>query len=637
MTTRNLTPSQLPTAESPRLDDTQPMAPVAPPRGGTWLMRGLLLLLTGLALLGILGAAFVAAHETQYANRIYPGVSTYGVDLGGLTYAEAVHRLDERFVYDDRAVFTLRDGSDFWQLTAGELGVSFDLETTANAAMLQGRDGSLPANLLTQADTWLHGRSVSPVIVYDQTRAERFLEGIAATINRPVQDADLILTGLTVSASPGQTGRALDIPATLAVLRAAVLRLDSGAEVALVINETPPTIWSVDDAAARLRAAIGGPLSLYAGDEQGGAAGPWVATPEAIANMLVVDRADQPDGSAALEVHLNPEQFQSFLGGIAPQLSTEPQDARFHFDTETRQLVVIQDSVNGRRLDVETSLAAIEAAIFAPAEAGATREVELAFNYVVPVLNNEASAAELGITELVSEATTYYLGSSAGRQANIQEAARRFDGAVIGPGEEFSFNYWLGDVSPEAGFEESFIIFGGRTIKGVGGGICQVSTTAFQAAFYGGFPILERYAHGYRVGYYEYGEGVGMDATVYSPLVDFRFQNDTPYYLLVETSTNRDAGTVTFQYYSTGVGRTVEKVGPRIVNPVAHGDTVYEENPELYAGQTRQVEWAVDGADVTVTRQVFRDGQLEREDNFFSHYLPWNAVIQVAPGDLPAS
>ncbi|MBN1963926.1 MAG: VanW family protein, partial [Anaerolineae bacterium] len=247
-----------------------------------------------------------------------------------------------------------------------------------------------------------------------------------------------------------------------------------------------------------------------------------------------------------------------------------------------------------------------------------------------------ATAAELGIVELVSEATTYYLGSTTGRQANIAEAAARFNGIVIGPEQEFSFNAWLGDVSLESGFEESLIIFNGRTIPGVGGGVCQVSTTAFQAAFYAGYPILERYPHGYRVGYYETGEGVGMDATVYSPLVDFRFLNDTPYYLLIETSTNTSASTVTFRFYSTDIGREVVKLGPRVDNIVPHGDPVYEENAELYAGQVRQVEWAVDGADVTVTRQVFRDGQLESEDHFFSHYLPWNAVFQVAPGQIPA-
>ncbi len=636
MTTHNAAPNA-----PASLEDTQPMAPAAaPPRSGglwPWLLRLPMLMFTGLVLLLILAALFVAAHEARYGARVYPGVSTFGVDLSGLTHDEAVRLLDQRFVYDEQAVFTFRDGDRFWQLTAGELGVSFDASQTAETALLQGRNGDLLTDLATQADMWFNGRSISPLILYDQTKAEALLRDIARQIDRPVQEATLVLLGTDVLSAEGQEGRMLDVPATLALLRDRVLGLQAGGEIPLVINDTPPAIWSVEAAEAKLRAALSGPLSLYApADNSGGEVGPWGATIESIAQMLNVQRVDDADGSAGFEVSLNPEQFQSFLGGIAPQLTTQPRPARFVFNDETRQLEVIENSVNGRELDVAASLAAIEEVIFSTlVQPGEARSVPLAFSYVVPPINDGATAASLGITELVAQATTYYLGSTSARQQNVAEAASRFHGIVIGPGEEFSFNEWLGDVSIDSGFEESFIIVGGRTIQGVGGGVCQVSTTVFQAAFYGGFPIVERYPHGYRVGYYEYGEGVGMDATVYSPIVDFRFLNDTPYHLLIESYTNPANATATFRFYSTGVGRTVNKVGPRVDNVVPHGDVVYEENPALSVGQTRQVEWAVDGADVTVTRQVWRDGQLEQEDHFFSHYLPWNAVIQVAPGELP--
>ncbi len=635
------TPPSIPTGLTPAasLEDTQPIEVVAPRGAGLrpWLLRLPMLALTGLALLLIIFALFVAAFEVRYAGRVYPGVSAFGLDLGGLSAQQAARLLDDRFVYDEQAVFTFRDGDRFWQYTAGELGVSLDAAATVEAAMRLGREGTLPENLLTQAELWLNGQTVAPIVVFDQARAEATLQAIAAEIDRPVRDAMLSLQGTTVISTPGQIGRALDIPAALAALRQEVLKLQTGAEIPLTIHETSPAILSVAEAEARLRAALAGPLSLVADASSGAEAGPWVATVENIAAMLEVRRVVAADGTVTVEVGLNPEQFASFLNGIAPQLTIQPQPARFVFNDETRELEVIAPSVNGRELDVEASLAAIESALFTPpVEPGAPRQVALAFRYIVPTVHSGATAAELGITELIAQATTYYLGSGAARQQNIAQAASRFHGLVIPPGEEFSFNRWLGDVSAEEGFEESFIIYGGRTIKGVGGGVCQVSTTAFQAAFYAGYPILERYPHGYRVGYYEYGEGVGMDATVFSPLVDFRFLNDTPYHLLIETYTNPQNATITFKFYSTSVGRVVNKIGPRIENVTPHGPTVYEENAELAPGQTRQVEWAVDGADVTVTRQVFRDGRLEREDHFFSHYLPWNAVIQVAPGELPA-
>ena len=148
------------------------------------------------------------------------------------------------------------------------------------------------------------------------------------------------------------------------------------------------------------------------------------------------------------------------------------------------------------------------------------------------------TARELGITELVSQGVTYFLGSAATRVKNIATSAGKFHGVIVGPGETFSFDEFLGDVSLDQGYAEALIIFNGRTIKGVGGGVCQVSTTAFRAAYQAGFPIVERWPHAYRVSWYERGFGPGLDATVFAPEVDFKFKNDTPYHLLIETYTS---------------------------------------------------------------------------------------------------
>src|SRR5690606_14472325 len=180
----------------------------------------------------------------------------------------------------------------------------------------------------------------------------------------------------------------------------------------------------------------------------------------------------------------------------------------------------------------------------------------------------------------------------------------RFDGIIIGPGEVFSFNRYVGDISPEEGYVSSSVIVGGRTVSGVGGGVCQVSTTACPAAFYAGFPILERYAHGYRVGYYETGEGVGMDAAIYPPDLDFRFQNDTDYHLLIEASIIPQQNMVQFRFYSTNPGRQVVKEGPVIRDVLPPAPTRYEVNNDLAPGQSLQVDWAAEGAYVEVRRII---------------------------------
>jgi len=216
---------------------------------------------------------------------------------------------------------------------------------------------------------------------------------------------------------------------------------------------------------------------------------------------------------------------------------------------------------------------------------------------------------------------------------NIARAARNFYGIVIAPGQEFSFNQYLGEVSADQGYEQGLIIFGGRTIEGVGGGVCQVSTTAFQAAFWAGFPITERWEHGYRVGYYDDGEGPGMDATVYSPLVDFRFINDTPYHLLIENYYSEANSSLTFKFYSTSLGRRIEKTEPVIANVVPAKPDIWELNEDLEPGEIEQVDWAVEGADVTVERNVFNvSGDLIRQDIFVSNYVPWQNIYQYGPG-----
>jgi vancomycin resistance protein YoaR len=265
------------------------------------------------------------------------------------------------------------------------------------------------------------------------------------------------------------------------------------------------------------------------------------------------------------------------------------------------------------------------------------RAMPFAMREIVPFVNADATAQELGITELVSESTTWFFGSSDERKHNIARAASNFYGLVIAPGQEFSFNQYLGDVSAEDGYEQGLVIVGGRTIKGVGGGICQVSTTAFQAAFWAGFPITARLEHGYQVPYYNDGEGPGMDATVFSPVVDFKFINDTPYYLLVENYYSEANSSLTFKFYSTGLGRQIVKEGPFVENVRPPNPDVWEENPELAAGEITQVDYAVEGSDVTVLRTVYNaNGELLRQDTFVSHYIPWQNIYQYGPGtDLP--
>lgn len=595
-----------------------------------------MLLFIGSVLLVLALTGLLAGYQVYTADHIVPGVSAGGVALGGLTAQDAYGRLNARFLPAADAVFTFQEPETgrFWQYRAADLGVAFDAAQTVQAAFAVGRKPNIISSFTDQALVWLNGRDLTPTLSYNQAAAVTALEAIATEINRVPADAVLTFDGSNVTASPGAIGRSLDIRATLDQLDAAILAQQGGGEIALVVSETPPAAFDVDAAALRARVAISAPVTLYAESSDGGTMGPWMASVDQIKQLLRVEPVNEVDGSRRYEVTINLEAYRPYLQSLAQGMIVIGQDGRFHYDAVSNQLVPFQPAVNGRTLDVDATLARFEEAVFRESN----RLVPMAFQYQPPRYPDAITAAELGIREQIAQGTSSYAGSTRARIDNILVAASRFDGLIVAPGEEFSFNRYVGDISPEAGFVSGKIIFGGRTIDGVGGGVCQVSTTAFRAAFYAGFPIFERHAHGYRVGYYERGdsEGVGMDAAIYTPDLDLRFLNDSPAHILIEVSVYPATSTIQFRFYGTNDGRQVVKQGPTIRDVTSALPTRYEANPELGSGQQLQVDWPAEGAYVEVQRLIYNaNGDEIGREIFASQYQPWGAVVQVSAVDLP--
>ena len=151
--------------------------------------------------------------------------------------------------------------------------------------------------------------------------------------------------------------------------------------------------------------------------------------------------------------------------------------------------------------------------------------------------------------------------------------------------------------------------------------------------------LTKRYPHAYRVYYYELSSSgavnenlAGLDATVYAPVVDFKFTNDTPYWLLMETYVNEAGRSLTWKFYSTSDGRTVEWDTTGLTNKKQPPWPVYEINEDLDKGEIKKVDWAVEGAQVTINRTVYRDGSTIIQDTFRTTYEPWAAVCEYGPG-----
>ncbi len=600
----------------------------------TNLFPQILAALSGGVLLFLLSVgALTGGYQLWYSGKILPGVSVAGVDISTLTPEEAALKLNQNLTYPYTGRILFRDGDKVWLAAPAQLGMVFDLGASLQSAYRVGRGGRLFDSLAAQVNAWQGNVNLPPVILFDGRVAYNYLQAIAAQIDIPVVEASLTIQGTQVSDTLGQVGRLLDVDATLAKVLVQLQSFQDG-EVTLVIQEQAPQILDASPQAAAARQILSAPLVLSLPDMQNGDPGPWVVDVQALANMLLVERVPAEGGGAQYQVSLNATSLRPFLEGLVASLERNPENARFIFNDETRQLDLIQSAVIGRSLDVGGSIAAIQEQALQ-----GEHNIPLTLIYTPPAVGNDASAESLGISGLVVEQTTYFRGSSAERIQNIQTAADRFKGLLVAPGQTFSMADALGDISLENGFQEALIISNGRTIKGVGGGVCQVSTTLFRAAFFGGYPIVERYAHAYRVSYYEqksdYGYDprlAGLDATVFVPLVDFKFTNDRPYWLLMETYVNVGARRITWKFYSTSDGRTVEwsTSGPRDVVPAP--EPLFQENTDLEPGEIKQVDWSAEGANVTVTRLVQRAGQVLSNDTITTYYKAWQAVCEYGPG-----
>lgn len=610
-------------------------AQITPQRRQSWLVHLLLALFLGFVLFAIAGLSLVMGYEVKHRDHIYPGVYVGGVDLSGLTIEQAKTALDGQLDYQTNGKILLVDGSRTWLTSPMGLGLFMDLESTARQAYQIGRGRGFVLNILKQFQAWNQGIQVSPIAIYNQPQAYAYLQSLAKQIDVPVLEANLSLSGAEVIVNSGQVGRTLNIEKTLLAIDEPLNNMND-AVITLVVEETAPVIMDADTAAKQAKTILSAPLVLSLPGENPDA-GPWTISQADLANLLVVKRESEED-KAGYTIGVNRNLLQAYLSSLAPGLRIYPVNARFIFNDDTRKLEVISPALIGRELNINDSLDLIDQAIMQGNHA-----VTLAMNVIEPAAKDTTTGEELGITELIHAETSYFYGSAASRVQNIQTASKQFHGLLIPPHTTFSMADALGNISLENGYAEALIILGDQTIAGVGGGVCQVSTTLFRAAFFAGYPINERHAHAYRVSYYEMKRDgsvdpnlAGLDATVYVPIVDFKFTNDTDHWLLMETYVG-NYYSLTWKFYSTSDNRSVqwETTGP--TNITKAPEPLYRLNPELDEGEIKKVDFEADGAYIRVNRDVYRDGVIYFEDSFVTQFQPWRAIYEYGPGtkDIP--
>ena len=579
-------------------------------------------------------AGMFAGWQFWHTDRIFSGVRVAGVPVGGETRASALLRLHRELTPYPLAPVYLELGPGSpegggatgatvrrWALGAELLAPEADLEGAVRLAYHIGRQGGLFERIFSQWQAFNGRKTVWPEVIVSEGVVRQAVGNAAAEVRRPSRPA-IQIGELSLPAQPGLD---VDIAATAHRILDQVASGQSGTVSLQTYSTAPPESGAADPS----QDSAGGSSSA----SNGGPGFPGGLTPpepvvlrhEPSGTAFALDSAQlqkiMPGGDPSF---LNEEALRFVVEGWANQVSFPAQDARLRFDDATSALTVLQQSRAGQRLNVDLTIEAVRKALTTDQRTGTLPIIS------IPPAVDSGKLAELGIRELVASGTTYFKGSSSTRVYNIEVAAEKLVGVVVPPGGVFSFNSAIEAVSGANGFEDSAIIWGDRTAVGVGGGVCQVSTTVFRAALEGGFPFLERHNHGYVVSWY--GDP-GFDATIYTPYVDLRFLNDTDAHLLIQPVVDTADGVLSFRFYGTKPDREVV-IGEAVYEDIKQpGDPIYQEDASLEAGQIKQVEWAKEGLTATVIRKVTQNG-VTREDPIRSVYRPWNAMFLYGPGTV---
>ncbi len=247
--------------------------------------------------------------------------------------------------------------------------------------------------------------------------------------------------------------------------------------------------------------------------------------------------------------------------------------------------------------------------------------LELATAKIKPELSTE-EVTKWNIKEMVAHYTTRFNSASTGRTQNIKIAADVLDDLVVPPGEIISFNDVVGPREVDKGYQNAGIIVGNTLTEGIGGGICQVVTTLYNAVLLADLDIVQRGNHNIPISY----APIGLDAAVSYGSLDLKFKNTTDSHMLIKTSV--EGNYITVKIY----GNNEEKKNIQLkswVTETFEPKVVYKVDPSLEPEQSKELQKGASGYRAQAQRIVTVNGKEEQEALPSSYYLPVEQIIAV--------
>ncbi|MFN2628883.1 MAG: VanW family protein [Gaiellaceae bacterium] len=531
------------------------------------------------------------------------------MDVGGLELGQARSQLEKRSAALVRVPVVFTAAGRSWRVTPDSLGVKVDWRAAVSDARRQG-EGFGPLRGFVRLDVRFFGADVAPPTGVLEGALRLQLDRIAKAVDRRHREPAIRLRGLKPVVVPGRQGRVLDRSASARTLVRALAAFERGGPVPLPVRVEAPRLRpaSLAPALAQVRRALAAPVRLTVGPTR------FRLPRWRIAELLQLPA----DGRRA--VRIGGPAANRWLTRLAKQVNRPPADADFIVHGSAVRVVPAQP---GLALEGAATAQALLRAALRPV----TRVARIAVAQT-RARRTTAEARSMAITGLVSSYTTFF-GGEPNRIHNVQLVSHLVDDHLIAPGETFSFNQATGDRTAAKGFREAPVIINGELQTGLGGGVCQVSTTVFNAAYEAGLKITERTNHALYISHYPQGR----DATVNYPDVDLKFVNHTGHWLLLRTFVGSSELTVSL--FGTPVRRRVVSETSPLVTTAAPA-VVKTVDPTLRPGATVIDDYGSPALSTSVRRKVYdAAGRLLYDTTWYSSYRAQPEKLRVGPPKSP--
>jgi vancomycin resistance protein YoaR len=553
-------------------------------------------------------ASMAAGQAEVVLNRVVVG----GIPVSGLDAEELMDQLRPAANAIQRRQMTLVVGERSWVTTPAAAGIEVDLRATAERALQAGRENPVRWVGRTFGRGTVH---LSWIASVDERALQRKVGSLANDVRTEAANGEIRFQGSDVVVSPPSEGTTLVRPRAAQTLVRAAMRPAKGDRLVLPVRITKPTIdlQDVERVREHAQAILSAPVEFTFRNQT------VSVPPGGVAAALKVEvvPAEQQRSDEELALRVDPEALRRRLVAVAPALESPAEDASFVVERERVRLL---ESRAGWTVDTE----AVVGQILALSTGAPRTPLALPERPLAPTLTTE-TARELGIVQRIAVYRTTFDPTNAPRVGNIGRMASAMDGRVVRPGETFSLNDATGPRTPERGYQEAQVIVDGELVPGIGGGVCQLGTTLFNAVAEAGLEVLARSNHSLFISHYP----IGRDATVNYGRQDLKFRNDTPYGILLKATV--DAKALTVSVYSSPLGRTVAWEQSPQTNP-RQPSVKYVDDPQLPTGVQEVTEEGKPGFDITTTRRVLVGDQVLREDKFVSKYRAWKRIVRRGTG-----